>query len=63
MRMLVILLILVVIAGVGLGFYRGWFSLSSSGDTDKPNVTLSVDKERIEADKDKAVETVTPEAD
>lgn len=53
---LVLLILLVVVAG--LGYYRGWFNLSSRNDQGKPNVTLSVDKDKIEADKDKVVNSV-----
>jgi hypothetical protein len=53
---LIILAALVLVAVVGLGFYRGWFDFSSSNDESKSNVTLSVDKDKIETDKDDAVE-------
>lgn len=51
------LLVAVVIVGV-VGFYLGWFSFSMSDDDRKPNITLSVDKDKIEADKDKVVDKV-----
>jgi hypothetical protein len=51
---LVFLLVVIVIVGVCLG----WFHFSSSSDTGRPNVTMSVDKDKIETDKDKAVEEV-----
>src|SRR5437870_3257137 len=39
-------------AGVAaFGFYRGWFQVGSDSASDKANVTLSVDKSKIEADK------------
>ena len=49
---LVILLVVIVVVGV----YLGWLHFSSSNDTGKPNVTLSVDKDKIEADKNKMVD-------
>jgi hypothetical protein len=51
--------VIVIVAGiVGAGVYRGWFRFSSDNQGDKPNVTLSVDKDKIREDKDKAVEKV-----
>jgi uncharacterized protein YxeA len=49
---LVLLLVVIVVAGV----FLGWFHFSSSNDTGKPNVTLSVDKDKIEVDKNKVVD-------
>ena len=51
---LLLLLIVIVIAGVLLG----WFHFSSSNDAGRPNVTLSVDKDKIEADKNTVVDKV-----
>jgi beta-lactam-binding protein with PASTA domain len=51
---LVILLVVIVVVGV----FLGWFHFSSSNDTGTPNVTFSVDKEKIEADKNKVVDKV-----
>ena len=54
------LIVLVLIAAVvaGVGFYRGWFHLTSDRAADKSNVTLTVDKDKIQADKQKAVDKV-----
>jgi predicted negative regulator of RcsB-dependent stress response len=49
-------LILAVVAG--LGFYLGWFHFSSSSDNDSAHVTMSVDKDQIQKDTDKAVDKV-----
>jgi hypothetical protein len=43
---------------VALGFYLGWFNVSSHGDKGQSDITLSVDKNKLEADKDKAVDKV-----
>jgi len=57
MRFLIVLLFLV--AGVvGLGFYRGWFHVSSKGSADKSNVTLTVDKDKVKQDAKDAKEKV-----
>ena len=47
------LLAVLLICVVGIGFWRGWFSVSSpKSDTegDKVNVNVSVDKGKIKAD-------------
>jgi predicted negative regulator of RcsB-dependent stress response len=56
MKALLIILALVVLVVLGLGLYRGWFRISSHNDSQESNVTLSVDKDKVEADKDSAVE-------
>jgi len=54
MRVLIIfVLILACVAGVGI--YRGWFHVTSDRAADKSNVTLTVDKGKIQEDKQKAV--------
>lgn len=48
----IFLVLVVVVAGVaGLGFYRGWFHLTSDRTSDTSNVTLTVDQGRIQEDK------------
>lgn len=57
MRFLIVLVL--IVAGVaGLGFYRGWFDLTSDRGTDKSNVTLTVDRDKMKEDKQKAVDKV-----
>ena len=51
-------LIVVVALVIGLGFYMGWFQLSSSSENNKPNISLTVDGNKLAADKDKAVDAV-----
>ncbi len=55
-RMLLVLVLIVAVVA-GLGFYMGWFHFSSSSDSRDAHVTVSVDKGRIQEDKDKAVDT------
>ena len=57
MRSLIKVLVVLLICLVGVGFYRGWFSLSTSSpdkEGDKVNVNMSVDKGKIESDVRKA---------
>jgi hypothetical protein len=56
-RALAILVILVICVGL-LGLYMGWFRFSSSTTNGKTDVTLTVDKDQIKKDKDRAVEKV-----
>jgi hypothetical protein len=58
MYTLLIVLVVMVGVGVGLGFYLGWFRLSSRTGTRAPTITLTMDKDKILADKDKAVDRV-----
>jgi hypothetical protein len=64
MRLLIKFLIVLVICLVGIGIFRGWFSVSSSNpDTsgNKVNVNVSVDKGKIKSDVKKAKEKVKEE--
>lgn len=51
-----IMLVLVVIGA--LGFYLGWFTVAGRDSGSDANVTLSVDKEKIEEDRVTAVEEI-----
>jgi hypothetical protein len=57
MRFLIVLL-LIVAGVVAVGFYRGWFHLTSDSAADKSNVTLTVEKDKVRQDKQKAQDTV-----
>lgn len=56
MKRLFVLVLVLAVGIVGLGFYLGWFQFSTGGTDDKPNVTFTVDKDKIEKDKKKAEE-------
>jgi hypothetical protein len=51
---------LVVVAAciAGIGFYRGWFLVTSDKSDDKHNVTFSADSTKMKADEKKVVEKV-----
>ncbi len=57
MRMFLVLAPIVAVVA-GLGFSMGWFHFSSGSDDKNAHVTVSVDKGRIQEDKDKAVDKV-----
>jgi hypothetical protein len=64
MRSLIKVLAVLLICLVAIGFYRGWFSLSTSSpntEGKKVNVDLSVDEGKMESDVKKAEEKVKEE--
>ena len=50
-------LVVIIAAVAALGLYRGWVQFTSDRGADKSNVTLTVDKDKIQEDKQKAVDT------
>ncbi len=56
-RFLVVLALIVVIV-VGLSFYLGWWSFTSDSTDHKGHLTVTVDKDKIQEDKKKALEKV-----
>jgi len=58
MRGLLFVCVLLVAGVAGLGFYQGWFHLSTDSADDKSNVTFSVDQDKFKKDEEKAKEKV-----
>lgn len=58
MKFLVVVLVLLLIGIGALGFYQGWFVLSSDKTDHNSNVTLTVDKDKFQEDKEMAKEKV-----
>jgi hypothetical protein len=58
MNRFLIVLLLLVAGVVGLGFYLGWFHLSTSSTDQKTNITITVDQDKIREDEEKAKEKV-----
>jgi len=61
MRIIKAVLVLALCIAV-LGFYRGWFSLSSRGldaESNKVNVSLTVDPDKVKEDAEKVKEKAT----
>ena len=56
MRALFFVAVLLLAAVAGLGFYRGWFRLSTDSTDHKPSATITVNKGKINADEAKAKE-------
>ena len=55
------LLFVLVLVLVGVGFYRGWFSLSSHGrdESNKVGVNLTVDPDKAKEDAEKVIDKTT----
>jgi len=58
MNRLFAVLLLLVVAVVGLGFYLGWFRVSTDSEGQKTNIKITVDKDKIRKDEEKAKEKV-----
>lgn len=58
MKGFIFLLVLLVVGGVGLAFYREWLSVGSDNVDGKSNVTLSVDTDKLKADEKTTVANV-----
>jgi hypothetical protein len=58
MRGFLIVVVLLLVGIAGLGFYRGWFQISSDRDNteNKVNTTFTVDENKIREDKEKVQE-------
>jgi hypothetical protein len=58
MKGFLVVLVVLLLGTIGLGFYRGWFRLSSDNVDHKANVTLSVDQDKIREDEKAVTEKV-----
>jgi uncharacterized protein YxeA len=58
MRAIFIVVVLLLVGIAGLGFYRGWFQISTDRDNtqNKVNTTFTVDEDKIREDKEKVQE-------
>ena len=54
MRKLLGSVLIVVVIIAALGFYRGWFSVSTDDQPGQTNVELTIDKEKIKQDTEEA---------
>jgi len=58
MKTLLFVVVLLLIAVAVLGFYRGWFHLSTNSTDQQPSATVTVDKDKIREDEQRAKEAV-----
>ena len=55
MGKLLLVLVLVAACVIGLGFYLGWFGISTSTDTPgKTGVNVTIDQDKIKSDAERA---------
>jgi hypothetical protein len=57
-KRLLVLVVIILACGVVLGFYRGWFNLSTDGSDRKTDVTITVDREKIHGDEERVKKSV-----
>jgi len=53
MKRILSVVILLLIAVAAVGFFQGWFRFSRENTSDETNFTITVDEEKIRADKQK----------
>ncbi len=58
MRTLLVVAVLLLVGVAGLGFYLGWFHLSTNGTDEKPSATITMDRDKIHADEETTKEKV-----
>ena len=58
MRKLLVVIVLLLVTIAVLGFYRGWFRLSTDNADQQPSATFTVDQNKINEDKDTVKERV-----
>ena len=58
MKTLAVLVVLLLVGIAGFGLYRGWFHFSTNSADQQPSATITVDKDKIHADEEKAKEKV-----
>ena len=58
MKTLVFLFVLLLVGIVVMGFFRGWLQLSTDTANQMPSATITVDKDKIHADEQKAKDKV-----
>jgi uncharacterized protein YxeA len=54
MKRILFVLVLLVAATVAVGFYMGWFTMTTGTADGKTNVNVTVDKDKIKADEQRA---------
>ncbi len=57
MKRLLVLVVILVACAAGLGFYRGWFRLSTESSDHEAGVTITVDRDQIRGDEERVKES------
>jgi hypothetical protein len=58
MRKLMFVIVLLVVGIAGLGYYRGWFALSTNNTDQMPSATITVNKEKFNEDRQRTRDEV-----
>ena len=59
MKNLVLVVVLLLVGIAGLGFYRGWFQVSTDTANPSPSATITVDEGKFHEDEQRAKERVS----
>ena len=54
MRGLLVVLVLAVVGVIAVGYYRDWFKVGAANDSKTVNVNVTVNKEKVKEDEEKA---------
>jgi hypothetical protein len=52
MKAILVVAVLLLVGIAGVGFYQGWFRLSTDDAGQQPSATITVDTDKIHADKE-----------
>ena len=58
MRAILVIVFVILVGIAGIGFYQGWFRVSTEGTDQQPSATISVDKDKIREDETSVREKV-----
>jgi hypothetical protein len=58
MKSVMVVVFVLLIGITAVGFYRGWFRLSTNSKVDATSATITVDKDKIRADEQQAKDKV-----
>jgi uncharacterized lipoprotein YehR (DUF1307 family) len=58
MKRLLALCVVLVIAVIILGYFRDWFSFTSTSDDRKVKINVTVDKDKVKEDEERAKEKI-----
>jgi hypothetical protein len=63
MKRLLCIVVLLIAAVVALGYYLDWFKISTGGTEDKTNISITIDKNKVQQDTEKAKEKTKEKAE
>jgi hypothetical protein len=54
MKRFVLVVVVLLLGVVALGYHQGWFTVSAQGDGRRSTIDVTVDKDKIQEDEEKA---------